>query len=135
MEANTTRMLTPCAASPSPLRKQELQTAYDSGDADGIRQGTTPDHLSITTLYQFVSQADQLKALSDRETSSYEMKGLQVISLTEDVVLLTFRADIDGTFRGRKIASKVQVVETWIKREGRWLQASYQSTPVGASRD
>ncbi len=115
--------------------KRVLQAAYNSGDADGIRQGTTIYHLSITTLYQFVSQADQLKALSDNKISSYEMKGLQVIPLTKDVALLTFQADIDGTFRGRKMASKVQIVETWVKREGKWLQASYQSTPVGASRD
>ena len=113
--------------------KQVLQAAYNSGDADGVRQGTTIYHLSITTLYQFVSQADQLKALSDNKISSYEMKGLQVIPLTKDVALLTFQADIDGTFRGRKMASKVQVVETWVKREGKWLQASYQLTPVGDS--
>ena len=115
--------------------KQVLQAAYDSGDANGIRQGTTTYHLSITTLYQFFSQADQLKALSDNRISSYEMKGLQVIPLTKDVVLLTFRADIKGTFRGRKMASKVRVVETWVKREGKWLQASYQTTPVGDSKD
>ena len=115
--------------------KQVLQAAYDSGDATGIRQGTTTDHLSITALYQFFSQADQLKALSDHKISSYEMNGLQVIPLTEDVVLLTFRADITGTFRGRKMASEVRIVETWVKREGKWLQASYQSTPVGDSQD
>ena len=115
--------------------KQVLQAAYNSGDADGIRQGTTIYHLSITTLYQFVSQADQLKALSDNKISSYEMKGLQVIPLTKDVALLTFQADIDGTFQGRKMASKVQVVETWVKREGKWLQASYQLTPAGDSSD
>ncbi len=115
--------------------KQVLQAAYNSGDADGIRQGTTIYHLSITTLYQFFSQADQLKALSDHKISSYEMNGLQVIPLTEDVVLLTFRADIKGTFRGRKMASEVRIVETWLKREGKWLQASYQSTPVGDSQD
>ncbi len=115
--------------------KQVLQAAYNSGDADGIRQGTTIYHLSITTLYQFVSQADQLKALSDNKISSYEMKGLQVIPLTKDVVQLTFRADIDGTFQGRQMASKVRVVETWVKREGKWLQASYQLTPVGDSSD
>ncbi len=115
--------------------KQVLQAAYDSGDANGIRQGTTTYHLSITALYQFFSQADQLKVLSDIKISSYEMKGLQVIPLTKDVALLTFQADIDGTFRGRKMASKVQVVETWVKGEGKWLQASYQLTPVGDSSD
>ena len=72
---------------------------------------------------------------SDYKISSYEMAGLQVIPLTKDVVLLTFRADIESTFRGRQLPSKVRVVETWVRRDGKWLQASYQSTPVGDSKD
>ena len=115
--------------------KQVLQAAYNSRDANVIQQRTTADHLSISTRYQFFSQADQLKALSDYNFLSYETAGLQVIPLTKDVVLLTFRADIEGTFRGRQLPSKVQVVETWVRRDGKWLQASYQTTPVADSKD
>ncbi len=116
--------------------KQVLQAAYNSRDANVIKQRTTADHLSITTHYQFFSQADQLKTLSDyKKVSSYERAGLQVIPLTKDVVLLTYRADIEGAFRGTQLPSKVRVVETWVRRNGKWLQASYQSTPVGDSED
>ena len=115
--------------------KQVLEAAFKSGDASIIRQRTTADHLSITTRFQFFSQADQLKALSEYRLSSYEMAGLQVNVLTNDVALLTFRADIEGTFRGRKLPSHVQVVETWVRRDGKWLQASYQATPLGESED
>ena len=115
--------------------KQVLQAAYNSRDANVIQQRTTADHLSIETRYQFFSQADQLKALRDYNISSYETTDLQVIPLTKDVVLLTFQADIEGTFRGRQLPSKVRVVETWVRRDGKWLQASYQSTPVGDSKD
>ena len=115
--------------------KQVLQAAYNSRDANVIQQRTTADHLSITPLYEFFSQADQLKALPDYKFSSYKMAGLQVIPLTKDVVLLTFRADIDGTFRGRQMASKVRVVETWVRRDGKWLQASYQATPIEDTKD
>ncbi len=112
-----------------------LKAAFNTRDLEGIRKGTTSDHLSITTLYQLFSQADQLKTLSDVKFSSYEMKDLQVIPLTKEVVLLTFRADIKGTFRGSKMPSKVRVVETWVRRDGKWLQASYQATPVEESKD
>ncbi len=115
--------------------KQVLQAAYNSRDANVIKQRTTADHLSITTRYQFFSQADQLKALPDYKFSSYKIAGLQVIPLTKDVVQLTFRADIEGTFRGRQLPSKVRVVETWVRRDGKWLQASYQTTPVADSKD
>ena len=115
--------------------RQVLRAAFDSGDAKVIEQRTTADHLAITTGFQFFSQADQLRTLSDYRLSSYEAAGLQVIPLTEDVVQLTFRADIEGTFQGRQLPSKIRVVETWVRRDGKWLQASYQSTPVGDSKD
>ena len=115
--------------------KQALQAAYNSRDANVIEQRTTADHLAITTGFQFFSQADQLTALSDFNLSSYEVAGLQVIPLTEDVAQLTFRADIEGTFRGRQLPSDIRVVETWVRRDGQWLQASYQTTPVEDSND
>ncbi len=115
--------------------KQVLRAAFDSGDANVIEQRTTADHLAITSGYQFFSQADQLATLSDYKISSYEVAGLQLIPLTEDVVQLTFRADIEATFRGRQLPSKIRVVETWVRRDGKWRQASYQSTPVEDSKD
>ncbi len=57
--------------------------------------------------------------------------GVRAIQLTEDVVLLTFRADIERTFGGKQTPPTVQVVEAWVRREGKWLQASYQETSVG----
>ena len=115
--------------------KRTLTAAFTAKDLKGVRQGTTAKHLSITSSYQFFSQADQLKSLHEFKISSYKTNRMQTIPLTEDVVLLTFQADIDSTFRGSKMPSKVQVVETWVKRDGKWLQASYQQTPLAISRD
>ncbi len=110
--------------------RQLLQAAFDSGDANVIEQRTTVDHLAITTGFQFFSTADQLQTLSDYKISSYKMAGLQVIPLTKDVVLLTFRADIERSFRGKQTPPTVQVVEAWVRQEGKWLQASYQETSL-----
>ncbi len=115
--------------------KRTLNAAFTVKDLNEIRQGTTAEHLAITSSYQFFSQADQLKSLHESKISSYKMNRMQTVPLTKDVVLLTFQADIDSTFRGRKTPSKVQVVETWVKRDGKWLQASYQTTPVTISKD
>ena len=108
-----------------------LKAAYNTRDVEGIRKGTTSDHLSITTLYQLFSQADQLTVVRDSKISSYERSDVRAIQLTKDVVLLTFRADIERTFRGKQTPPKVQVVEAWVRREGTWLQASYQETSLG----
>lgn len=58
------------------------------------------------------------------------MHEMSTMQLTEDVVVLTYRADIVGTYQGKKLTPHVRVVETWVKREGKWLQATYQETQV-----
>ena len=114
--------------------KKALEASYDSADAKGIREGTTADHVAIATHYQCFTQAEQLKSLPDLKIDSYEITELRTIPVTKDVVLLTFHADVEGTFQGRELAPHVRVVETWVKRDGRWLQASYQETPLPSAK-
>jgi hypothetical protein len=68
--------------------------------------------------------------LSDWKTSEYKIEGLKVKTLTKDVALVSFQATIKGTYKGKEVPSPVQVVEVWIKRDGKWLEASYQETPL-----
>jgi Domain of unknown function (DUF4440) len=113
--------------------KESLEAAYGSGNVEGIRSGTTTDHIAIAPHWEFFSQAQQLAALSDLKVQSYEMHDMKTMQLTKDVVVLTFRADIVGTYQGKKLSPQVRVVETWVKREGTWLQATYQETQVDKS--
>ena len=76
------------------------------------------------------ARADLLKVLGELKISEYKMDGLKVKTLTKDVALTSYRATIKGTYKGKAVPSPVRVVEVWIKRDGKWLQASYQETPV-----
>jgi hypothetical protein len=49
---------------------------------------------------------------------------------TRDVALGWYRATIKGTYQGQEVPSPVQVGEVWVKRDGKWVQASYQETPA-----
>ena len=68
----------------------------------------------------------------------YKTKGLKVKALTKDVDLASSQATIKGTYKGKAVPSPVQVAEVWVRRDGKWLQASYQETPLdkkqGATR-
>ena len=62
--------------------------------------------------------------------SEYKIEGLTVKALAKDVALASYQATITGTYKGKEVPSPVQVVEVWVKRDGKWLQASYQETPL-----
>jgi uncharacterized protein (TIGR02246 family) len=106
-----------------------VQTAFNKGDVETLRGLMTPDHVTILTYAHFSNAADQLKVLSDWRFSQYKMEGLKVRSFTPDVALVTYRATIEGTYKGKPVPSPVVVAEVWVKRDGKWLEASYQETP------
>ena len=97
---------------------------------DALKQLMTEDHVTILTYAQFSNTADQLQVLADWKFTEYKMEGLKVKALTKDVALVSYEATIKGTYKGKEVPSPVQVAEVWINRDGKWLQASYQETPV-----
>ena len=109
---------------------QTIQKAFNKGDVDTLKGLMTEDHITTLTYAQFANAADQLKVLAEFKFTEYKMTGLKVKALTKDVALASYQATIKGTYKGKKVPSPVQVVEVWIKRDGTWLQASYQETPV-----
>jgi hypothetical protein len=42
----------------------------------------------------------------------------------------TFEAELNGSFEGKPIASKVYVSEIWVKRDGAWAEKLYQVTAL-----
>jgi ketosteroid isomerase-like protein len=108
-----------------------IQTAFNNGDVDTLKRLMTEDHVTILTYARYSNAADQLKDLSDWKFSAYKIDGLRVNALTSDVALVWHQATIKGTYRGKEVPSPVQVAQVWVKRDGRWVQASYQETPAG----
>jgi uncharacterized protein (TIGR02246 family) len=107
-----------------------IQTAFNKGDVDALKRLMTEDHVTILTYARFSNTADQLQVLADWKFTEYKMEGLKVKALTKDVALVAYQATIKGTYKGKEVPSPVQVAEVWINRDGTWLQASYQETPV-----
>jgi uncharacterized protein (TIGR02246 family) len=109
---------------------RSIQTAFNKGDVDTLRVLMTDDHLTVLTYAHFSNREDQLKLLSDFQFADYQIDGLRVRRLTENAAVVTYRATIRGTYGKRTVPSPVNVGEVWVKRDGRWQQASYQETPV-----
>jgi ketosteroid isomerase-like protein len=109
---------------------QTIQTAFNKGDVDTLKQLMTEDHVTILSYARFSNTADQLKVLSDWKFSEYLIEGLTVKGLAKDVALVSYRARIKGTYKGKEVPSPVQTVEVWVNRDDKWLQATFQETPL-----
>ncbi|QDU52351.1 nuclear transport factor 2 family protein [Gimesia panareensis] len=109
---------------------KKLDAAFSNRDKETIRKMTDPRHISISPAYQFFNQEDQLKALPELKLSLFKASPKKIIHTTPSSALITYEAQIEGTFEGKKLAKHVQIVECWIKRKGNWIEVSYQETPL-----
>jgi uncharacterized protein (TIGR02246 family) len=107
-----------------------LKTAWDKGDADAVKSLMTEDHVCITRETQSSTRDDLLKALPDFKYTDRQISDLKVTIVSRDTALVTLKAVTKGTYKGKPMTSTVLAGETWISRDGKWLEASYQETPV-----
>ena len=109
---------------------KKLDEAFSNRDKETIRSMTDPNHLSIAPAFQFFNRADQLKALPELKLTKFEAKPKKIIHTTPRTALITYEANIEGTFAGKELTKHVQIVECWVKRKKKWIEVSYQETPL-----
>ena len=114
---------------------QSLNDAFARGDAAAIGRLTSDEHVAITPYYGgLLSKADQLKNLGDLKVPDYKAGEIKVTLLTKDAALVTYPLTQKGTYKGKAVAAKNYVSAVWINRDGKWLEASYQETPLSESK-
>lgn len=109
---------------------KKLDIAFSKRDKETIRQMTDPNHLSISPSFQFFNRKDQLKALPELNLTQFKSEQKKVIHTTPRTALVAYEANIEGTYAGKKLTKHVQIVESWVKRKGKWIETSYQETPL-----
>ena len=114
---------------------QSLNDAFAKGDAAAIRRLTADEHVAITPYYGGpLPKAEQLKNLGDLKVPDYKAGEIKVTVLTKDAALVTYPLTQKGTYKGKPVAVRNFVSAVWVNRDGKWLEASYQETPLGETK-
>ena len=108
-----------------------LDQAFERQDTKAVKDLMTPDHVAVTPYY------DGPQTVADQVGSLPKLKYEQTIDgkptvavLCSDAAARTFKAELNGSFEGKPIASKVFVSEIWVKRDGAWAEKLYQVTAL-----
>ncbi len=108
-----------------------LDQAFERQDTKAVKDLMTPDHVAVTPYY------DGPQTVADQVGSLPKLKYEQTIDgkptvavLCSDAAARTFKAELNGSFEGKPIASKVYVSEIWVKRDGAWAEKLYQVTAL-----
>ena len=65
---------------------------------------------------------------ADCAIASFSLSDFAYMWLDKDTVLMTYKADQDGTCSGTKIPSKVIASSIWQKQGGKWVSPFHQET-------
>lgn len=107
-----------------------LDDAFVTRDARTIRKLAASNHISVASRYQFFNLEDQLKDLPNLKLTSNKSGPKKVIWLRDDVAVVTYEAQLAGTYDGHRIDSTVRIVATWFLQDGRWVEQTYQETVI-----
>ncbi|MGE5192764.1 MAG: nuclear transport factor 2 family protein [Deltaproteobacteria bacterium] len=114
---------------------QTLNEAFARGDAEAIRRLTADEHVAITPYYGGpMPKTEQLKNPGDLKVPDYKAGEIKVTLLTKDTALVIYPLTQKGTYKGKPVAARNYVAAVWVNRDGKWLEASYQETPLGETK-
>ena len=105
-----------------------MTQAFAKGDAATIRGLLADDQIAILAYGPPESKADQLKKLADLKFETASMEDVKAVTLSKDVVAVSYRLVQKGTFKGKALAPEVYALAVWAKRDGQWQQVTYQET-------
>jgi uncharacterized protein (TIGR02246 family) len=107
-----------------------LNDAYFKKDVDTMKRLMSDDHVAIVASGQRESKEEHLKSLADLKLTEYTMEDVKVTMPSKDVAIITYRANVKGSFKGKELPPKITASSVWANRNGKWQEVLYQETAV-----
>ena len=108
-----------------------LDDAFERRDENAILSMTTADQVTIMPNFAGPQPlTESLRSLSDVKIEKRVVSEFAVTVLGPDAALVTHVADMEGTYRGEPLPSRAFVSGIMVRRDGRWLEKTYQVTTL-----
>jgi hypothetical protein len=106
-------------------RAWEAVKARDSKSFSGLfaEDGMMTDNGGIITRATF------FQTLPDLVISDYTLTNIKVMMIDKDSALITYTANVKGSYKGQAFPDKPTYTSTvWAKRGGKWMAVYHQET-------
>ncbi|MDQ2701322.1 MAG: nuclear transport factor 2 family protein [Pseudomonadota bacterium] len=102
-----------------------LCQAFESGDADALREGLTADFTLVDSRGTVTGLAQNLDEVRRREPYYDEFRNHeQQVRLHGDSAIVIGITSVKGRAGGEAFAADFRYTDTWVLRDGRWLLAA-----------
>jgi hypothetical protein len=103
---------------------------YAKRDVEGSRPPMADDYADVQGDGSVLDREAHLAFVPEANVEWYELDRFQVIRLSPDAAVVTYRARARD--RGAKDQYQADVTSGWSRRKGRWLNTFYRETPTAA---
>jgi len=110
----------------------EIVAAIDRNDADAFDRLSTADYTFVNPAGKVWNKTQYLELIRSGtlKVESYTIDE-ETIRFYGNTAVVIYRSTPKGTFKGQELITNQRRVTTiFIKRDGRWLTAGRQSTPI-----
>lgn len=110
------------------LERQSKDAAVHR-DPEFSQRTLADDYVAITPLGQVITKGDTVAARKSGQLryDSIEINDV-VVRVYGNTAIVTARANVKGTDLGEEFNGAYRFTRVWVRRNGRWLAASYQAT-------
>lgn len=103
--------------------------AFKGGDEAAYRALCCAEFFEISASGELHSLDDIAKGMRSIVTTRYLMEDVVVVPLADNVCIIRYKLAVDYVEDGKALPTKkCRAAAVWVRREGRWLAASYQES-------
>ncbi len=112
--------------------EKNLWEAWKNNETGPFREHLADNSVSINPQGVSAGKEEAIKSMTATpcEVRGFSFSDWQVHELSGDTVIVTYKAKQDATCGGTKIPADVVASSVYVKKDGKWLAASHQETPL-----
>lgn len=110
--------------------EKEAWSAWQNKNPQWYRENATDECLWVTAA-GVSNKTDWVKTgASACDVKSYSLDNYQLVSLSENAVVITYTATVEAVCGNYTLPPKMRASVTYVKRKGKWLEAFYMEMPM-----
>jgi hypothetical protein len=100
---------------------------WKAGNKTGFAALLTNDFVSVDA-HGISTKADNVKEIDNLIKHTYRLWDVEARLIGMDVILLTYKAHLNGAYKGSPVDEDLYASSEWVKRGGTWLNVFYHET-------
>jgi len=111
--------------------EDQSKDAAVKGDTSVLENTLADDYISVNPMGKEITKSETIEMRKNGQVkyASIEVSERKIRHYGHSAIV-TFRADIKGTVNGKDVSGPYRVTRVWVKHEGKWKAASFQSTRI-----